>query len=97
MAKENGLTANSRDEENTDYGQAGPNLQTQMHKAARRQAPATARPVAGAQPTGLGGEGPPSTWVTVHCAEPQPLSGPGVGLNPEQRDWSPSSKRGKRR
>lgn len=35
MARENGLTANWRDEENTDDGQAGPSLRTQMHKAAR--------------------------------------------------------------
>lgn len=48
MARENGLTANWRDEENTDDGQAGASLRTQMHKAAGRQAATAARAVAGA-------------------------------------------------
>lgn len=90
MAKENGLTANSRDEENTDYGQAGPNLQTQMHKAAGQQAPTTARPVAGAQPTGLGGAGPPppgslSTVLSHNPSLAQVLvltQSNGIGLHP---------------
>lgn len=97
MARESGLTTNSGNEEDTNCDRAGPELQTHRREVSRctrlpgRRAPTTAHPVAKAQPTGLGEGGPLTpTSVTVHGAEPQPLSGPGICLNLQRRDWSPS-------
>lgn len=91
MARESGLTTDAGNEENTDCDGAGPDLQTHMHEVSRctrlpgRRAPTTA------QPTGLREGGPLTpTSVAVHGAEPQPLSGPGVCLNLQGRDWAPS-------
>lgn len=59
MAKENGLDCKLRGMKRIQtMVKQDQNLQTQMHKAAGQQAPTTAHPVAGAQPTGLGGRAP---------------------------------------
>lgn len=72
MAGENGLTANSGDEENANYGQAGPTLWTQKHMdAGDRLQP---RPVQGPErnPQDLRGRAPNSASVTVHCLSHNP-------------------------
>lgn len=70
-----GLTAHSANEENTNYYQAGPNLQTQMHEAAicRRLGGSRVQQLPIRSPGSAngtqGGRGPAAT---VRGAEPQP-------------------------